>query len=390
MARLALYGSQTNSQSSSTKVNISDSFLVAKQSRDPDISLGSMKPSTPNTSDNSFRNKTIPKNAYIDYDGLVGDSIYTIRDKLQKTLGYDDLSHHALINQYIKYYNRFKLPTLNDTFSKGFAHVFFTRPDCNILNETGKDLSTSFKNDAEFKYVFKNDPELVKQLSLSNGQNHNFMLYLSNKASSFSLNDEFIQTDNYGKTYKGWQVSYGRHNIESKSAGDFNITYTDDRNLSVYRLHRLWTDYISDVYLGKKAPKEEYIKARILDYASACYYFITAEDGETVLFWSKYYGVFPSTIPSNQYGWAVGNVIEKPSIDIKYQYSFKEDFNPEALVEFNMNGDVDGSVKYVPIYDAKLGHVGTTWVGSPYVELVTNNTDPECPYTFKLRFRQPL
>ena len=61
---------------------------------------------------------------------------------------------------------------------------------------------------------------------------------------------------------------------------------------------------------------------------------------------------------------------------------------PESLMELNLNSNVSGNMTYVPTYDKKLGHVGTTWVGAPYVELVTNNTDPECPYTFKLRFRE--
>ena len=82
-------------------------------------------------------------------------------------------------------------------------------------------------------------------------------------------------------------------------------------------------------------------------------------------------------------------MIEPPKIEIKYQYSFKEDMNPSALTEFNLNANVGTSMTYVPTYDKKLGHVGTTWVGAPFIEMVTNNSDPECPYTFKLRFRTP-
>ena len=52
-----------------------------------------------------------------------------------------------------------------------------------------------------------------------------------------------------------------------------------------------------------------------------------------------------------------------------------------------MNAGISSNMKYVPTFDPKLGHVGTTWVGAPYIELVTDNTDPESPYTFKLRFR---
>ena len=126
---------------------------------------------------------------------------------------------------------------------------------------------------------------------------------------------------------------------------------------------------------------------KILDYAGAVYYILTAEDGETILFWSKYYGVFPTNIPSGQYSWAAGNVISNPQLDITYQFSFKEDFNPYSIIEFNANANVGSNPKYIPVYDAKLGHAGETWVGTPFIELVKNN-NADCPYVYKLRFTQ--
>ena len=36
-----------------------------------------------------------------------------------------------------KNYNRFKIPDLNLSLIKGFPHIFFTRPDCNILDSNG-------------------------------------------------------------------------------------------------------------------------------------------------------------------------------------------------------------------------------------------------------------
>ena len=61
--------------------------------------------------------------------------------------------------------------------------------------------------------------------------------------------------------------------------------------------------------------------------------------------------------------------------------------NPEALTEFNFNANINGNMTYEPTFNKSLGHTGSTWVGAPYIELVTNDTEPDCPYTFKLRFR---
>lgn len=287
--------------------------------------------------------------------------------------------------QTVDYYNRFKVANPNAVLQKGFAHVFFVRPDCNLL-ENGKLIDSN--QDSIFTYAWKHTPDMIRELVQKNGTSkHDFMLSISNATASFSPSDEYINTDSYGKTYTGYKIAYGKNNTESKTAGTFNITFKDDRNLHIYQIHRLWIEYINGVYRGKIAPKHEYVIKKILDYASCCYYFVTAEDGETIIFWSKYYGVFPTTIPVGQYSWAEGNVITQPTLDISYQYSFKEDFNPYTFVEFNYNSRVEGTnAIYLPTYDKNLGHVGRTWVGAPFVERV--ETTGNNPYQFKLRFKE--
>lgn len=386
MPKYALYGSMQNNQASSKKSSKSNAFNIKPQKAKFSNKVTPLKESELNS---NSKKVTTPSNAYLNYSLTDNESIVDIRSKLMKTLSVTEKTAHNTFIDYTKFYNRFKLPTLNDALQKGYAHVFFTRPDCNILNDLGTGLNPSYDDDSEFSYVWKNSPDVIKQLSLANGQSHQFMLSLSNKAASFSTSDESIEASTYGTSFKGWKIAYGRNNVESKTAGNFNISYNDDRTLHIYQIHRLWVDYISEVYVGSKAPREEYIKDKCLDYASSCYYIITAEDGETIIFWSKYYGVFPTTIPSNSFSWAYGSLIENQKYDVNYQYSFKEDMNPAALTEFNMNANIGNSMSYVPIYDKKLGHAGTTWVGAPYIEVVTNNSEPECQFTFKLRFRTP-
>ena len=394
MARYVLYGSNDGNRASSIKSTASNAFNITTQKNAYTNVNNTTKPLKESDDIDKVSAKSTHGNVYMDYNLDGKESISTIRTKLSHSLNIFEMPDiQTTFARYNNYYNRFKLPTVNDAFQKGFAHVFFTRPDCNLLERGSiSKLNQSFADDPKINYIWKNDMNLIKQLCHENGQNHDFMLSLSNKAASFSLSNEYINTDTYGKSFKGWQIAYGRNNVESKTAGDFSITFNDDRNLHVYLIHKLWVDYISDVYQGKKSPKIENIKDKTLDYASSCYYLITAEDGETIIFWSKYYGIFPTEIPSSQFAWAQGNIIEKPQLDIKYQFSFKEDMNPEAIAEFNINSRVkenrdNNSLVYVPTYDPKLGHVGTTWVGAPYIETVTDYSDPQCPYTFKLRFR---
>lgn len=320
----------------------------------------------------------------MDYDR---DNLSSDLQGLRNSLNLGIEGRDQLYRQYTEFYNRFKLPNPNDSLHKTFSHVFFVRPDCNILRRTGSGtfkLIDGLQNDPNMYYAFHHAPELLRQLVDDAGYDHDFMLYLSNKAKSFQLNDESITYDTYGKTLTGHKIAYGKTNIDSKTAGDFSITYTDDRDLHVFHIHKLWADYISHVYQGNFNPKEKYMLNKILDYVANVYFIMTAEDGETVIFWSKYYGVFPVTIPSSQYSWSAGNTLTNPDFDVRYQYSFKEDFNPLSIVEFNMNSG-SNNLKYIPTINRNNYTPNTTWVGAPFIETFNNGT--LAPYTFKLRFK---
>lgn len=326
--------------------------------------------------------------AFFNANPLKNMSAHQMMDNLNKSIFvqnnsdtvYKDLAKSA------QYYNRYKMPTPNDALQKGFAHVFFVRPSCNILDSNYNMMSGLSRNET-FSYANQSAKWLLKELVASNGQPHDFMMLPSNYVAGFSLSDEYINTDSYGKTYTGYKIAYGKSSIESKTAGTLSITFNDDRDLHIYQLHRLWVEYINGVYRGEISPLSSNIKNKILDYVGACYYILTAEDGETIIFWSKYYGIFPTQIPSSQYSWGAGNIVSAPQLEMQYNFSFKEDYNPYSILEFNYNSrcDVNGT-SYVPIYDNKLGHAGSTWVGEPFIELQTSNSGDH-PYVLKLRFR---
>ena len=152
-------------------------------------------------------------------------------------------------------------------------------------------------------------------------------------------------------------------------------------------IHKLWTEYISGVYRGEFQPTSDCIANKILDYVGAVYYILTAEDNETIIFWCKYYGVFPTEAPVSHLTWGGGNTVSNQTLDISYRYSFKEHMNPYSLLEFNYNARIRNDYKYVPIYDPNLGHAGRTWVGVPFIEAVKDPNTNRLVY--KLRFKAP-
>lgn len=294
-----------------------------------------------------------------------------------------------------EYYNRFKAAMPDDVLSRGFMHIFFTRPDCNLLSSGGTMLKSDIKNDPSLSYIYAKKPELVKQLVLKNGDSHDFMMLLSNKAKNFSITDEGIESGKYGNTFGGYSVAFGRRK-NSELGGSFSITYNDTRDLDIINLHKLWVDYINNVYRGIWVPKIEYIYDKIIDYACSVYVIITAEDFETILFWTKYYGVFPVNVPYSGLNWNSGSPITNPEISVDYQYSWKEDFNPLGLTELNVNTfrtKHPTKVAYIPTYSPDIGRSGYTWVGAPFVETIKFGPMEQDPtngskVTAKLRFKE--
>lgn len=293
-----------------------------------------------------------------------------------------------------KKYNRFKLPNYNEILSRGFPHVFFVRPSCNIMsgNSLVKELSYEVNGRDNstydtFQYAYMHSPEILKELCMNvSGRDNDFMMSLSNRALSFSANDEAIETGEYGNTYTGYKIAYAKNDVKSKTAGSFSVTLRDDRRSFIYQIIRCWVEYASGVYRGDLTPAKSSIIDKILDYAGACYYIITAEDGETILFWSKYYGVFPTSIPATQYSWAAGNTLFNPELNVEFAYSFKRDFSPRIIAEFNRNARItDKEVSYAATYDPNNVVGAKTWVGSPFIETVGGLNGR--PFELKLRFR---
>lgn len=336
-------------------------------------------------------------------------SIDGIVDRLNRTLhiqnGSDTVS--SIYRNMATNYNRFKVALPNSVLRAGYAHLFFIKPNCNIWDLRGgtSTAKTNFaanshlENSPLFSYAKSSDTTraMLDELTVTN-ESHQFMFSLSNAAISFSPQDEYIQDDTYGRGYTGYKIAYGKSNIESRTAGSFDIEYQDDRDMHIYQTHKLWEEYISGVYRGIYMPRVEDIKNKVLDYCGALYYIVTAEDGESIIFWSKYYGVFPTTAPSAQLAWASGNALDGTStrFTITYKYSFKVDYDPYCIGEFNMNSipyyqsqrdDVSTKPSYVPVYDKGLGHVGDTWVGQPFIEQhpIGNGSDIQ----YLLRFMAP-
>ena len=322
------------------------------------------------------------------------------------------------------HFNRFKMdfPDLNLKSTR--AAIFFTRPSLNLLMpDASSDIGISIRDssaniekaslkkdlgdggiisDIRIYNLLKENITLGELLSMKTRcstahglDKHNFNPLLSNRAYGIDIKDDVVDVLETGETVTGYKIQYSKHNNKSMGMDAVSVKFKELHDLSITKLHQIWVDYQSDVYKGILNPRYHYIWKRELDYLCNIYYFLLAEDNETILFWSKFYGAFPVNVPKSVLSYdRGGSPVSQPEVSVTYNYIFKEDLSPQALVEFNEDSGlkyVDGNehVMYRPTYEPYTLHTGTTWVGCPFIEShnrIDGLNNPKS-YGLKLRFR---
>jgi hypothetical protein len=310
------------------------------------------------------------------------------------------------IAKYMRYflYNRFKTPDPNLAHNKSFTHVFFTRPDLNILERRGQGLNAAAQclNHTESAMLWMRNPALFKLLVDKRHCNdsNNFNMLLSNAASSFQIEDETIGTNTAGKSWNEYSMQYG-NTYTGRSAGEFSVSFTDDKYYSIINLLKLWVIYIDNVSRGAWSPSyslnensmdtpninNSHVYTKTLDYAASVYVLKTGEDGSDLLYWTKYYGVFPVNTGANALSWNSNNSPgDAPRLDIRFKYSFKRDLSPISLLEFNNCSGLPGSwdslsrksnkTVYETQFNTEYAHSARPYVGVPFIQMKMPLSDP--------------
>lgn len=318
-----------------------------------------------------------------DYQIIPGDSRYplskSLADQLTRVRAELGIQVHGNndIARSVKFYmyNRYKSPDTNLLYNKTVTHVFFTRPDLNLLENPTK-ANNQTLNHTDTALLWKRNPELFKLLTDYSrcNDNNNFNMLLSNQITSFSLNDESLATIRAGSSWAGHEITYGEQ-YTGRTSGEFTCGFAETSEFSVINLLKLWMTYIDNVSRGAWSPNYKngqcHVYDRALDYGASVYVFKCGPDGEDVLYWSKYYGVFPIVSGASALSWNAGTPIgDPPTLSITFAYSYKRDMSPISLLEFNHVANVDGNnAKWVPIFSGDYAHCVRPYVGPPYIEM---------------------
>lgn len=294
------------------------------------------------------------------------------------------------------HFNRFKIPMADYYQPRMIPYVFFTKPPLNMINSDGTIRTTytdEFGNtkktnhdDQFLAFLYNDQPKLFHSLDAAyGGDKHKFNTLLSNAVTSFPMPDEVLKTSEHGETYTGWKTVYGRHTNESNTAGQLSLSFVDNWNNDIFKMHKIWLEYINKVYRGEFYPGKANIWKKILNYTCAIYYIVCAADGETILFWSKFFGAFPINTPASSMSFTHGSPETMPEFSITYMYALKEDMNPFTIAEFNASSW--GGNVFRPIYDPYNQGVTHTMAGAPFIDSVTMKEDGFTKKKLKLRFR---
>lgn len=280
------------------------------------------------------------------------------------------------------FFNRWRKAMPDDTISSARFFLFMTKPDLNIVSNggtTSEDLGS-----IPLQSMANTHPEVLRMLSYSTCSGEYggvFLPIISNRCNGYDVPDITLKTQEFGETFRGWKFIYGRHTVDSRSRYDFSLSFDDNRDGTIYNLIRAWVQYIEDVNIGSIKTKPQYIMNRVLDYAVSVYFFIVSEDGETIIYYSKDTGVFPTSIPSSAYSMDKEGKKGGFNLSVQFASMVHEEMNPAILHDFNGISNInvsnnvggntgklgDENVNYKVNVESVVTSVGTTWVSNPMV-----------------------
>ena len=289
-------------------------------------------------------------------------------------------NHESARNSNLTMYNRTKTPMMDLEFRKAFNHTFFTRPECYIMSRDDSltlRMSEQCEHDADFSSSYSRFPHLLKLLSpiyitgsfSKNSINSNWNYLLSNRCMGISsgIKTSISVSDNMVKTTTGDTIIPGKI-LESNKAGTLSVKFRDDKSLEVYEFFRLWMIYINNIKRGIFAPSYNGYKYkngfldvkapvtvgqnannaiilhpydRALDYCCSLFDVYTNEADSKIIFWNKYYGLYP--IEANLSGLKSENgsaITGEITCEVTFQYQKVLSNRNMSLVEFNYNAGI--------------------------------------------------
>lgn len=115
----------------------------------------------------------------------------------------------------------------------------------------------------------------------------------------------------------------------------FSLRLRENEGHDALRMMSVWHKYIQAVTKGRLVPKEEYLKYNIIDYKASLYTIHLKPDFKTITMWSKYTGIYPSSLPISALSESIEDVSDV-ALDFEFTYDKFEWMDEDILREINL------------------------------------------------------
>lgn len=302
-------------------------------------------------------------------------------------------------NDEIDYYNkRYRYGILNpaDSVTNVRSFVFITKPDLNIypLDNSGTPthtLSEGLQTQPFWLDLVQKDMHVIKMLEgslpMDDGSSDPFNHLLENTLQS-SLDTPSISSNNVDTPVNMYGVNYTYRGSseESDNGFDFSLEFKDTKYLPVYKFFKAYEDYQVLKHHGTVAPWINYTMHKILYDQYSIYKFQVGDDGETIIYYAKYYGVKSKSLPREVF--SNDTFDQGLSYSVDFNAAFFDDMKPNILKDFNnLSERFYKSRKYrVDVYNDVLDRVDNRPVKAAYV-VESKNLDAPGGKVYKLKWR---
>ena len=284
-----------------------------------------------------------------------GGASASIRDKDFTTseISDPDSKIYSSVFHANNFYRRNEIDLFNKTYRFGLFNpweaatttrefLFFTKPDLNIYARDddsgmlmgGPVLNETLQSYAYWKDLIKSKKRIINLLQSSADETDNFNHLLQNQVISNleipGLTAETIETPT---NMYGVGFSYRGSSEASDDSFDFSLEFRDTKWLDVYYFFKTYEEYETLKHHGTIAPYRGYIESKVIHDQFSIYKFLVDEDMETIIYYSKFFGVMPKSLPRDVFSSATFDNGISYSVD--FRAAFFEDMKPEILNDFN-------------------------------------------------------
>ena len=254
--------------------------------------------------------------------------------------------------KYLGAFNRYQYQNQFNVINGTREYIFFTKPKLGILKGNGKGvLVDPLKDDPFWKEMLAYYKRVIGYLqgdkvgNLNSRQSKNtnykleFIPLLTNMvAGSLDMPSKSAETTDTATNIYGTSIQYRKGSYKSDEGYDFSLEFYDDRWLDVYHLFRIWDEYesLKDIGIlgppGKRSMNGWRYYKRLHDQISIYKFIVDADDMSTILYYAKFTGCFPKSVPREAFSEIKDGII---TYSVEWHAQFVEDMNPAILYEFN-------------------------------------------------------